>query len=101
MHLSKLFFRKSSLDEKMQKKLKKYFIILFLEVPTDESVSNGNCTFPDWALEMGPMKSLTYTSHYEFSQGKQIFSNFMKYLHCIKITLGTLVNSTEHCNIVF
>ena len=45
-------------------------LTFFLEAPTEESVSNVSCTFPDWALEMGPMKSLTYTSHYEFSQGK-------------------------------
>ena len=54
-----------------RKILKNSFI--FILAPTEESVSNISCTFPDWALEMGPMKSLTYTSHYEFSQGNLSF----------------------------
>ena len=38
--------------------------------PEDETVFNEGCSFPQWAVQMGPMKSMTYTSHYEYSPGK-------------------------------
>lgn len=50
------------------------FIFFFEKVNNEEHSTSKNCTFPTWATSLGLLESLTYTSHYEFSQDGSSFT---------------------------